>query len=96
MSAVPGVKRLNTVNGPSGDARSAAMVSRDRKAERNETGDCGGGRPAQVAARARQTRRPMASRPGGSREQKRHGRGAGAGAIPSMARSILAPITAGC
>ena len=29
------------------------MVSRDRKAERNETGDCGGGGPAQVAARAR-------------------------------------------
>jgi exopolyphosphatase/guanosine-5'-triphosphate,3'-diphosphate pyrophosphatase len=44
---------LNTVNGPSGDARSAAVVSRDRKAERNETGDCGGGGPAQVAARAR-------------------------------------------
>jgi exopolyphosphatase / guanosine-5'-triphosphate,3'-diphosphate pyrophosphatase len=44
---------LNTVNGPSGDARSAAVVSRDRKAERNEAGDCGGGGPAQVAARAR-------------------------------------------
>ena len=44
---------MNTVNGPSGDARSAAVVSRDRKAERNETGDCGGGGPAQVAARAR-------------------------------------------
>jgi exopolyphosphatase/guanosine-5'-triphosphate,3'-diphosphate pyrophosphatase len=44
---------LNTVNGPSGDARSAAVVSRNRKAERNETGDCGGGGPAQVAARAR-------------------------------------------
>ena len=41
------------MNGPSGDARSAAVVSRDRKAERNETGDCGGGGPAQVAARAR-------------------------------------------
>jgi exopolyphosphatase / guanosine-5'-triphosphate,3'-diphosphate pyrophosphatase len=44
---------LNTVNGPSGDARSAAVVSLDRKAKRNETGDCGGGGPAQVAARAR-------------------------------------------
>ena len=41
------------MNGPSGDASSAAVVSRDRKAERNETGDCGGGGPAQVAARAR-------------------------------------------
>ena len=41
------------MNGPSGDTRSAAVVSRDRKAERNETGDCGGGGPAQVAARAR-------------------------------------------
>jgi exopolyphosphatase / guanosine-5'-triphosphate,3'-diphosphate pyrophosphatase len=44
---------LNTVNGPSGDARSAAVVSPGRKAERNETGDCGGSGPAQVAARAR-------------------------------------------
>ena len=41
------------MNGPSGDARSAAVVSLDRKAKRNETGDCGGGGPAQVAARAR-------------------------------------------
>ncbi len=41
------------MNGPSGDARPAAMASRDRKAKRSETGDCGGGGPAQVAARAR-------------------------------------------
>ena len=41
------------MNGPSGNARSAAVASRDRKAERSETGDCGGGGPAQVAARAR-------------------------------------------
>jgi len=45
---------LNTVSGPSGDARPAAVVSRDLKATRNETGDCGGGGgPTQVAARAR-------------------------------------------
>ena len=31
------------MNGPSGDARPAAMASRDLKAKRSETGDCGGG-----------------------------------------------------
>ena len=42
------------MNGPSGDAGPAAVVSLDRKGEQNETGDCGGsGGPAQVAARAR-------------------------------------------
>jgi exopolyphosphatase / guanosine-5'-triphosphate,3'-diphosphate pyrophosphatase len=41
------------VNGPSGDARPAAVVSRDLNGKRNETGDCAGGGPAQVAARAR-------------------------------------------
>lgn len=41
------------MNGPSGDARSAAVVSLELKGQRNETGDCGGGGPAQVAARAR-------------------------------------------
>jgi len=42
------------VSGPSGDVRPAAVVSRDLKATRNETGDCGGGGgPTQVAARAR-------------------------------------------
>ena len=41
------------MNGPSGDARAAALASRDRKDMRSETGDCGGGGPAQVAARAR-------------------------------------------
>jgi len=42
------------VSGPSGDARPAAVASRDLKATRNETGDCGGGGgPTQVAARGR-------------------------------------------
>jgi len=42
------------VSGPSGNARPAAVVSRDLRSTRNETGDCGvGGGPAQVAARAR-------------------------------------------
>jgi exopolyphosphatase/guanosine-5'-triphosphate,3'-diphosphate pyrophosphatase len=39
------------VNGPSGDPRTAAMSSRDLKGARSETGDCGGGGPARVAAR---------------------------------------------
>jgi exopolyphosphatase / guanosine-5'-triphosphate,3'-diphosphate pyrophosphatase len=43
------------VSGPSGNARPAAVVSRDKLA-RNETGDCGGGGgPTQVAACARST-----------------------------------------
>ena len=42
------------MSGPSGDARPAAAASRDLKATRNETGDCGGvGGPTQVAARGR-------------------------------------------
>jgi exopolyphosphatase/guanosine-5'-triphosphate,3'-diphosphate pyrophosphatase len=42
------------VNGPSGDARPAAIASRDTNSMRSETGDCGGsGGPTQVAARAR-------------------------------------------
>jgi exopolyphosphatase / guanosine-5'-triphosphate,3'-diphosphate pyrophosphatase len=42
------------VNGPSGDARTAAMASRDRSGVRSETGDCAaGGRPMQVAVQAR-------------------------------------------
>ena len=42
------------MSGPSGNARPAAVVSRDRKVRRNETGDCGGGGgPTQVASRAR-------------------------------------------
>jgi len=42
------------VSGPSGNARPAAVVSRDLRSTRKETGDCGvGGGPAQVAARAR-------------------------------------------
>ena len=42
------------MSGPSGNARPAAVISRDLKATRNETGDCGGGGgPTQVAARAR-------------------------------------------
>lgn len=42
------------MSGPSGDARPAAPASRDLRATRNETGDCGGGGgPTQVAARAR-------------------------------------------
>ena len=40
------------MNGPSGDPRTAAMSSRDLKGARSETGDCGGGGPARVAARA--------------------------------------------
>ena len=42
------------MSGLSGDARPAAAASRDLKATRNETGDCGGGGgPTQVAARGR-------------------------------------------
>jgi exopolyphosphatase/guanosine-5'-triphosphate,3'-diphosphate pyrophosphatase len=41
------------VNGPSGDARPAAVASLDLNGKRDETGDCAGGGPAQVAARAR-------------------------------------------
>ena len=42
------------MNGPSGDARPAATASRDVKAMRSETGDCGGGGgPTHVAARVR-------------------------------------------
>lgn len=42
------------MNGPSGDARTAAMAWRDVKAMRGETGDCkGGGDPTHIAARAR-------------------------------------------
>ena len=40
------------MNGPSGDAGTAAMSSRDLKGARSETGDCGGGGPTHVAARA--------------------------------------------
>ncbi len=44
------------MNGPSGNARPAAIASRDSKTMRSETGDGeGGGGPAQVAARARST-----------------------------------------
>ena len=42
------------MNGPSGDARAAAMASRENKSARSETGDCGdGGAPPQGATRAR-------------------------------------------
>ena len=41
------------MNGPSGDARPAAVASLDLNGKRNETGECAGGNPAQVAARAR-------------------------------------------
>lgn len=42
------------MSGPSGNARPAAAISRDLKATRTETGDCGGGGgPTQVAARGR-------------------------------------------
>lgn len=42
------------MSGPSGNARPAAVISRDLKATRNETGDCGGGGgPTHVAARGR-------------------------------------------
>ena len=41
------------MNGPSGDARPAAVASLDLNGKRTETGDCAGGGPAQVAARAR-------------------------------------------
>jgi exopolyphosphatase/guanosine-5'-triphosphate,3'-diphosphate pyrophosphatase len=38
------------VTGPSGNARTAAMASRDVKVMRSETGDSGGGAPARAAA----------------------------------------------
>ena len=42
------------MSGPSGNARPAAVVSRNADLSRNETGDCGGGGgPAHVASRAR-------------------------------------------
>ena len=44
---------MNTVNGPSGDARTAAIASRDATAVRGETGNCAGGSPSQIVARAR-------------------------------------------
>ena len=40
------------MNRPSGDARAAALASRDGKSVRSETGDCGGGTPSQSASRA--------------------------------------------
>jgi exopolyphosphatase/guanosine-5'-triphosphate,3'-diphosphate pyrophosphatase len=43
---------LNTVTGPSGDARTAAITSRNRKAARCETGERGGGGPTQAEALA--------------------------------------------
>ncbi len=41
------------MNGPSGDARAAAIASRDLKGRRSKTGDCAGDVPAQGVARAR-------------------------------------------
>jgi len=41
------------VIGPSGDARTAAIASRDATAARSETGNCAGGSPSQIVARAR-------------------------------------------
>ncbi len=41
------------MNGPSGDARAAAMASRDRKGAQSETSECGGSGPTHVAALAR-------------------------------------------
>jgi exopolyphosphatase/guanosine-5'-triphosphate,3'-diphosphate pyrophosphatase len=52
VSAVSGVSRLSTVNGPSGDARAAAIASRELKAKRSETSDGGGSTHAAVRARS--------------------------------------------
>jgi exopolyphosphatase/guanosine-5'-triphosphate,3'-diphosphate pyrophosphatase len=41
------------VSGPSGDARTAAIASRDATTARSETGNCAGGSPSQIVARAR-------------------------------------------
>lgn len=41
------------MSGPSGDARTAAIASRDATAVRGETGNCAGGSPSQIVARAR-------------------------------------------
>jgi exopolyphosphatase / guanosine-5'-triphosphate,3'-diphosphate pyrophosphatase len=62
VSAVSGVSRLSTVNGPSGDARAAAVASRDLKARRSESSDGGGS--THVAARARSN--APANRPSGA------------------------------
>jgi len=52
VSAVSGVSRLSTVNGPSGDARAAAIASRELKAKRSKTSDGGGSTHAAVRARS--------------------------------------------
>ena len=52
VSAASGVSRLSTVNGPGGDARAAAMASRELKAKRSETSDGGGSTRAAVRARS--------------------------------------------
>ena len=52
VSAASGVSRLSTVNGPSGDARAAAIASRELKAKRSETSDGGGSTHAAVRARS--------------------------------------------
>jgi|SRR5689334_1107024 exopolyphosphatase / guanosine-5'-triphosphate,3'-diphosphate pyrophosphatase len=52
VSAVSGVSRLSTVNGPSGDARAAALASRELNAKRSETSDGGGSTHAAVRARS--------------------------------------------
>ena len=52
VSAVSGVLRLSTVNGPGGDARAAAIASRELKAKRSETSDGGGSTHAAVRARS--------------------------------------------
>jgi len=67
------------VNGPSGDARAAAIASRDRKGPRSKTGDCAGDVPAQGGARV-QSNAP-ADGPSGANgrlgaAEGRHGTGA--------------------
>jgi exopolyphosphatase / guanosine-5'-triphosphate,3'-diphosphate pyrophosphatase len=41
------------VSGPSGDARTAAITSRSTTGARSETGNCAGGSPSQIVAKAR-------------------------------------------